>query len=206
MESTRRQKINLYFLFVVRTLITCLLCLTTAQAASPQAFQNGDLVLRRGEGFFSDIARNFSPNDKRFSHVGIIVTHQQQSHVVHSIHELDKGLDGVVIETLDAFLTEATDWAIYRLNINKNQQQDFANTALRYSNKHIPFDSHFDLSSSKAMYCTEFVWRVSKESIHPNPIKPAVNIGDNLFISIEDIYAHDNISLIESSFVNHERN
>ncbi len=195
MESSRRQKISAYCLFAAY-----LLQLTAAQAAGPYAYQNGDLILRRGEGIISDIARNFSTTDKRFSHVGILVNHKQQAYVVHSVHDQDKNHNGVVIEKLSAFLNDVADWAVYRLKLNNSQQQKFAYTALQYAEKNIPFDSHFDLASSDAMYCTEFIWRVSEKIARPNPIRPTINLSGAAYISIEDIYRHHHATLIESSF------
>lgn len=206
MESSRRKKISYYYLLLAGLSATFLLPFSAAQAAGPGAYRNGDLILRRSEGIFSDIARNFSSIDKRFSHVGIIVSHKQQAYVVHSIHDLDKGFNGVVIEKLDAFLSDATDWAVYRLKLEKKRLHQFATTALEYAGEDISFDSHFDLATRDAMYCTEFIWRVSETIVHPNPIRPTINLSGALYISIEDIYRHDHITLIESSFaekINH---
>ena len=164
----------------------------------PALYQDGDLILRRGEGLFSDIARNFSATDKRFSHAGIIVTYRQRAHVVHSVHEQARGFDGVVIESLGDFLHEATDWAVYRFRLEKQQQQLFARTALDYVQRHIPFDSRFDLDSRGALYCTEFIWRVSAEIARPNPIQPASTRPGARYISIEDLYRHNNAMLIET--------
>jgi hypothetical protein len=167
-------------------------------AAMPSTYQEGDLVFRRGEGIFSDIARHFFSTDKRYSHVGILINYRQKPHVIHSIHEESRGYNGVVIETLSDFLNGIQDWAIYRLKLPKQQQLKMATIALHYVQQQIPFDPYFDLSTLNALYCTEFIWRVANEAAHPNPINPSTTDSGARFISIENIYKHDKVKLIET--------
>jgi hypothetical protein len=202
LESPRRKKIAARLLPPVCLALGLCLADTAGSAEQihllPSAFQQGDLILRRGEGIMSDIARHFSATEKRFSHVGIIVDYKRKAYVVHSVHEHAKGFDGVVIEKLEDFLKEASDWAVYRLRLKKVQQQKLASTAIHYAHSKIPFDSQFDLGSQQAMYCTEFIWRVSGEVAKPNPILAASIKAGSRYISIEDIYRQDNAVLIES--------
>ena len=136
----------------------------------PSAFQQGDLI---------------------------IVDYKRKAYVVHSVHEDAKGFDGVVMEKLGDFLKEASDWAVYRLRLNKAQQQKLASTAIHYAQRKIPFDSQFDLGSQQAMYCTELIWRVSGEVASPNPIVAASKSSGSQYISIEDVYNQDNTMLVE---------
>ncbi len=203
MESPRRKKIDVRLSTLGCVLLALGLTSNTAYAERtrahllPAAFQQGDLILRRGKGFISDIARNFSTIEKRFSHVGIIVDYRHRAHVVHSVHEDAKGFNGVVIEPLSEFLNDATDWAVYRLKLDKTAQHKLASTAVHYAHSNIPFDPHFDLGSRQALYCTEFIWRVSGEVASPNPILAATIRAGTRYISIEDIYKQDNAMLIE---------
>ncbi len=204
MESPRREKISLGLLTSAGLMLAWGLAANagaanqTAAVSLPSTFQAGDLILRRGVGIISDIARNFAATEKRFSHIGILVDYKQQTHVVHSVHEDAKGFDGVVMETLSDFLKHASDWAVYRLKLKQAQQQKLASTAIHYAHRKIPFDSQFNLNTQQALYCTEFIWRVSGEVSQPNPILAATIRGGVRYISIEDIYKQNNAVLIEA--------
>ncbi|HEC29515.1 MAG TPA: hypothetical protein ENI65_08015 [Gammaproteobacteria bacterium] len=201
MEGTRGKKIN----SLVR--LAWLLASTLALSGQAQAVgqslrltgvQNGDLILRRGKGMMSDIAASFSISDRRFSHVGIAVMKNRKAYVVHSIQDDDKGYNGVVREPLSDFLGDVSDWAVYRLKLDRQQQNKLARTASRYAHQHIAFDTRFDLDSSNVMYCTELVWRASAEVSQPNLIQPTAQKSGGRFITIEDTYRHNNAVLIES--------
>lgn len=168
-------------------------------AGMPASYQDGDLILRRGEGIFSDIARHFYSTEKRFSHVGIIITIRQHPYVIHSIHEEAKGHNGVVIEALQHYLQDIKDWAVYRLKLSREQQSSMATIALDYAQQQIPFDPYFDLSTQNALYCTEFIWQVTNRAAQPNPVFLSTTESDIPFISIENIYKNSKAYLIETA-------
>lgn len=201
MEGKRGEKINplvrLAWL-LVSTLVLSGQAQAVGQSHRLAGVQNGDLILRRGKGIMSDIAASFSITDRRFSHVGIIVMDGRVAHVVHSVHDDDKGYNGVVREPLSDFLGDVSDWAVYRLKLDRQQQDKLARTASRYAHQHIAFDTRFDLDSRNVMYCTELVWRASAEVSQPNLIQPTAQKSGGRFITIEDTYRHNNAVLIES--------
>ena len=48
-------------------------------------YQTGDIVLRNGKGFISDLFRNTSKREKKYSHAGIIVIENNQPYVYHML-------------------------------------------------------------------------------------------------------------------------
>lgn len=167
-------------------------------AGMPTTYQDGDLILRRGEGIFSDIARLFYSTDKRFSHVGIMITIQHRPYVIHSIQEESKGYNGVVIEALQHYLKDIRDWSVYRLELPREQRSRMAIIALDYAQQKIPFDPYFDLSTQNTLYCTELIWQVANKAAQPNPVFTSTTQSDIPFISIENIYKNDKAYLVET--------
>ncbi len=162
----------------------------------PEEISSGDIVLRMGNGLVSEIAKSFSQREQRFSHVGILVQTKTAMVVVHSVLEDEKNFNGVVVEKLDSFLKDASDWAVYRIKLPADKRHAIATEALKKATEKIPFDSEYDLQTKDRLYCTEFVWQTinrvaGKQLIHADTLK----LGRR-FVSIDDIYLNPSMSLI----------
>ena len=166
---------------------------------SMSALEDGDIILRRADGLLSDVARNFSTNEKRFSHVGIITHAGTGVSVIHSIQDEKKGYNGVVSENLQAFMQEARDWAVYRIRLPADIRNKIARKAVMYANERITFDSDFDLNTWNSMYCTELVFHVINESTGKFLIRPRSRVLGKSFISIEDSYRNPAMFLVQQA-------
>lgn len=164
---------------------------------SVEKLEDGDIILRRGDGIISDMARNFSTSDKRFSHVGIVAHVGSRVSVIHSIQEEEKGFDGVVAEEMPGFMQEAQDWAIYRIRLPADIRKEIAHKALTVATKGIRFDNDFDLDTRNAMYCTELLFHVINESTGKHLIQPRSRVLGRSFISIEDSYRNPAMYLVQ---------
>ena len=115
--------------------------------------QHGDILLRSGAGVWSKYFRDFSPTDKRFSHVGIVCIENNEIKVLHSEGDDLTGNGSVEFVSLDTFIGESKDIGISRL---KNTDPNiFVQAAGKY--QHQPFDWKFDADDKSAIYCTELV-------------------------------------------------
>ena len=115
--------------------------------------QHGDIILRSGAGAWSKYFRDFSPTDKRFSHVGIVCIENNEIKVLHSEGDDLTGIGSVKLVPLDIFISESEDIGISRL---KNTDPNiFVQSAKKYQNQ--PFDWKFDADDASAIYCTELV-------------------------------------------------
>ncbi|KIM10954.1 MAG: hypothetical protein KU37_07515 [Sulfuricurvum sp. PC08-66] len=147
-----------------------------------QQLRTGDLIFRQGEGIFSEIARDFSTHDKRFSHVGIVWVDANVTWVVHALQEPDKGFDGVVKEPIEGFLHGIKSYAFYRIE-GIDEAKLLAQLKAQLSQP-LPFDTRFSLESSDALYCTELVDRI----FAPLGIRvPRTHRWERDFIAIEDV-------------------
>jgi len=188
-------------LFILLIFIPTTLLAEKLRQPDINKLQAGDLVFRTSHGFISDFARNFSITDKRFSHVGIFFKSGARMQVIHSIHDDNKNLDGVIIEPLTNFLQAASNWAVYRLPLTLSQKNSLILAARKYATQKIPFDSRFDLSTTHNFYCTELVWHAAKKATSGQDIiKNRTLRAGSQFISIEDLYRNGNARLVESLY------
>ena len=147
----------------------------------------GDLVFRQGQGFFSEIARNFSPTDKRFSHVGIIYIDKNKTYVIHSVDDNDKNLHGVSKVHLKSFISEALQYSFYTLHLNYLHQKEMKIILEEQVRRHLPFDTLYSLKSDSSVYCTEFIWKVLRELLNKDIITGRTSLNNEIFLSIEDV-------------------
>lgn len=114
----------------------------------------GDLVLRRGNGLWSDFICGKNPRDGRFSHIGILAGEGADFFVVHADCN-SAGQGSVRKEPLADFLRESRRVGVFRL-----RERDGADCARRAEAfLGLPFDWKFDLDDAGAIYCTELIFR-----------------------------------------------
>jgi len=120
--------------------------------------ENGDIILRLGNRFWSQIFRDISVEDRRFSHMGIVRIYDGQITVIHAEGTARPGEDFVREEPLADFLTPAVALGIYRFT--KADGEKIANLALEYIG--VPFDWQFDMQDESRIYCTELLYVILK--------------------------------------------
>ncbi len=126
--------------------------------------QNGDIILRRGVGFWSELFRKHNPKDKRFSHAGIVMIDENGEYfVIHSVGNDFTGQGAVAIEPLEKFVQELRGLGVSRLQVA--DADILVDNAKKYVN--LPFDWKFNSDDSSAIYCTELI-DVALRDISPN--------------------------------------
>lgn len=159
--------------------------------------KDGDIVFRRGYGMDSIVAANFSNEEKRYSHAGVLVLENDKIYVIHSQESTRKGFDGVVKESLSSYLKEVKIWAVYRyLDVDKKKLLKHMKTAL---NKNIKFDMDFDLHTDDKMYCSEFIYK----SFNAISVKPMIQASKRFmskqYVTITDLYINKHTVLLAAS-------
>ena len=120
--------------------------------------KNGDIICRLGDRLWSQIFKDFSIDDKRFSHTGIIRINNDRITVIHAEGTTKPGKDFVKEETLDDFLKVARAIGIYRImDLDGNKISDMA---IEYIG--VSFDWKFDMSDTSELYCTELLYTIVK--------------------------------------------
>jgi len=120
--------------------------------------KDGDVICRLGDRFWSQIFRDFSTDDKRFSHIGIIRIYNDRITVIHAEGTTKPGKDFVKEETLVDFLKVAVAIGVYRIkDLDGNK---ISSMALEYIG--VPFDWKFDMGDATELYCTELLYIILK--------------------------------------------
>ena len=162
--------------------------------------QTGDIILRSGKGFISDVFRQFSLEDKRFSHAGIVSVEQNRIFVYHILGDERRQGSQVRKDLLDSFcnVKENNSFAVYRYDLTTNKKKNMVTNLKLFSEKKIKFDSHFDLATDSAMYCTELVYKAVEAATGNLQYLPCTIINGNKYIAPDNLYMNGHSKLIYS--------
>lgn len=128
-----------------------------------ELFKNGDLILRKGYGLFSNIFCSIGNQKSPYSHVGIIYKVDKEVYVIHTEANEITGIGFAKKEHLNTFLENASSAALYRVNALKNiDRESIVSSAMKYVRDKIPFDMDFNLHDDAKLYCTELVYKAFK--------------------------------------------
>ncbi len=149
------------------------------------------LIVRLGDGYFSNIFRKVSSQEKRYSHSGIIHRVGERYKVYHiEANELTgKGI--MRDEPLEAFIGHSSEWAIYAINAPDSVKTEIVKQACIFFERKIPFDLDFDLASDDKLYCSELVAKSINNAFGEELITPGLHIAGRSFYGLDDIYMHE---------------
>ena len=156
---------------------------------SSQNLQDGDIVVRSGKGFISDVFRNTSRRERKYSHAGLVVIRQGRPYVIHVIgHEGNTTNGDLREEPIERFCSSEANlgYAIYRCGLNAKQKDQLNQLLSAMQRSHLKFDDHFDLKSNEAMYCSEFISKMLYRSA--GICFPVSHIGNSTYIGVDDLY------------------
>jgi uncharacterized protein YycO len=169
------------------------------------AFQEGDLVFRRGVGVRSR-AVLYSDSQGIYSHTGIVVLKDSTFQVVHITpgeRENDENADIIKIEPISDFWRHdrASHGAVYRLK-DSTLCEKAAQQALRLLQKGVLFDHDYQLDDTTKMYCTELVWyayaQAGKDISYEKRSVMNVPLYAGSYIFPSDIYSNSDFILVYS--------
>lgn len=151
-----------------------------------QSVQSGDLILRTGRDYTSEVMRRLSRHDKTYSHCGIASIENDSVFVYHAIggewnpnQKLRRDLFALFCNPY-----ENRGFGIYRYSFNNEQKKEILQNARKFYKAGIMFDMQFNLDTDNRMYCSEFVYKA---------IKPAfklktTTINHITFVAIDNLF------------------
>jgi hypothetical protein len=118
--------------------------------------RNGDVICRRGNRIWSSWFSAMSPEDKRFSHLGIVRVNSGGVSVINAEGLAIQGKDQVNEVSLEDFLDIALAVGIYRARDIEGDR--IAETAALFIGR--SFDWQFNMDEEDTLYCTELLYAV----------------------------------------------
>jgi hypothetical protein len=122
------------------------------------AVQDGDILCRLGDRTWSLYFKGLSPQDKRFSHLGIVHIREGGIMVINAEGLTFKGRDMVAGISLREFIKPGRILGLYRAKGIAGEK--IAEAALEMLGR--PFDWGFDLRDQDRVYCTELLYAALK--------------------------------------------
>ena len=155
----------------------------------------GDLIMRTGNDFTSDVMRKLSLEDKTYSHSGIASLENDTLFVYHAMGgewNPDKKI------RRDPFILfcnpyENKGFGIFRYQLSDFEMTHFLSRVKNYYQQGVVFDMKFDLATDDKMYCTEYVYKALDQIL----ILPTTTINGIEYIAPDDLYSIPQCKLIK---------
>ena len=166
--------------------------------------KEGDFILRRGYGFFSDmIAKHLNTGTIDVTHSGILVKRNNKWFVIHALSSDVSAIDGVQIQDLDTFLTYSQQNKIIVTrfkNVTSHQGNKIAALAQRYLDAKIPFDHQGNYDEPSKMYCTEMIWKILEKDLKLATLPHDTKARKSFFYSMTAMYDEKYFELVVNKY------
>ncbi len=202
MVSGKLQRVNKIFLGIVSVCILWSCKSGTSPTSKPESsfsgLESGDIIYRQGNGLLSEYFRKTSSKEQTYSHAGIILIEEDSSvFVIHSEASEFTGQGGVKKESLNTFLNNVSDWALYRLDTSEWVRNEVVGNAMEYYEQSIPFDFEFNHLSKDKIYCTELIAVSVNRAMSRDVILPLGTFKEKKYYAIDDTYLINEMKLIK---------
>lgn len=144
--------------------------------------REGDLVLRCGNDFTSESLRDFSQQEKLYSHSGIALMTDGVLYVYSNMAG-DLNPDEVMRrDAVDSFLTPVNNIAagVYRYDLSNDELEKLKTIILTHYNNKLQFDMNFDLATDDKMYCAEMIAKSIEQATGSRISIPKSMVNDAL--------------------------
>ncbi len=121
--------------------------------------KEGNLIFRGGTDVESNIIRDFSYNNKMFSHCGILLNTDSGLCVAHMLGGETNKNGGILFQPINSFLSfpQNESCGIYDISLSQPQICEIKKYADSIKNAGVGFDMKFDLNTKQNLYCTELL-------------------------------------------------
>ena len=161
----------------------------------PANIEIGDIVFRKGAGLWTRYFINVSSREKRFSHVGLVVSNRPTTVILHADANDMTGHGFVRLENWKGFFNNASECAAYRYEGEPSNALLFVENGMRKLG--VPFDWTFNMSSTNALYCTELIRNIVNEALGTNLVGYS-EVRGRPIIAIDDIYRNGFSKIFDS--------
>ena len=130
--------------------------------------KDGDLVVRLNRDHISNYIKNFSTQDKSYSHGGIVLYEDGQPWVFHIINGDENPAENFKKDSLAAFCDPARNMAygIFRYQFSRQELKRLHEIIREWRARRVGFDYAFNLASDDKMYCSEMISKALANATH----------------------------------------
>lgn len=168
------------------------------------AIQEGDFILRRGFGYFSDyIASSLNKGAIDVTHAGIVVKRGNGLFVIHSLSSDVSDTDGVQLQLLSQFLQHSAPGKIIVTRTKKSNAafgKKVAVLAESYLTKQVPFDHNGNIDNSTKLFCTELIWQILEKDLHHAVLPTGTDARKEFFYSMAPLYSTDYFDIVINQY------
>lgn len=161
--------------------------------------QTGDLICRKGNGFFSDYFRRYASKEQKYSHIGIILREQDSLYVYHAEASELSGVGFVKKEAIASFLQDIELFDFFRADISCEQKEKVMEYAHQNYLKKTVFDLSFNSCDDAELYCTELVAKALNKALKNDSIVPSLYANGKMLYGLDDIYANSWVTKIDTN-------
>lgn len=156
--------------------------------------ENGFLICRLGNGYFSNYFRKYASKEQKYSHIGIISKEKDSIYVYHSEASEFTGVGFVKKERLNVFLKDIQIFDYYEFIFPDSTKTNILNAVKGYYEKKTPFDLNFNSFNDDKLYCTELIATSINNNV-PDSMKimPSLSLNGKKLYSLDDIYQNKNV-------------
>ncbi len=147
------------------------------------SLKGGEIILRKGRGFLSEVIVELTGEDLQYSHAGIIIKSDTSLFIIHTLSNEVSNIDGVQTSSIPHFLEDVSDSSlcILKPNVSPTQQLLIQKSALNYLKEQAPFDYAFNNETKDKLHCMELVHDVILTGINKELIIPTKKIGVSFY-------------------------
>lgn len=165
-----------------------------ATVLAPQ-LEQGDLVFRRGRGFWSETFSDKAGSN--LSHVGVLIHDQEGWGVVHAEADDLSLIGGVQRTPLGLFLTGSALRHVRRIQMSEGARETFVQNIREHLRQQTPFDTGLSLDDNAArVYCSELIWSAAQQA-GIELARPRDLLGKS-YITIDDLFFSPLLSVVSA--------
>ncbi|GAA4308842.1 hypothetical protein [Compostibacter hankyongensis] len=163
--------------------------LTLIGSAGP-SLKDGDLVLRTGNDFTSQVLRQFSFRDKTYSHGGIVHIENGIPYVYHALGGEDNPDAALRRERFENFCDPVHNlgFGIYRYSLSGCEKHRLDSVVALFYRQKLPFDLQFDLHTNNRMYCAEFIYKALRLATGDDGYLPLSHLPGFTYVAVDNLF------------------
>ncbi len=152
--------------------------------------KQGDLIMRTGKDFTSELMRLSSANDKTYSHCGIASFEHDSLFVYHALGGEWNPDEKLRRDAFEVFCNpyENRRIGIFRYSLGNEAEVKLSKIIDTLYTKGTRFDMKFDLASDDRMYCSEFVYKTIEQASNHKINLPLTTFKNTKFVSPDNLY------------------